>query len=186
MEDQADEDEKIKSFIRKKIITAKTKTEKYNIYDLYLLQIFNSENGEASHLNQGIISDFRSSDYLRDKQGCSDIRIGKYNVLRLYHPQLNFERIFVFYDMNHNFGVRQSHRSQVSALSLMGMDQHKQLVVGQGIKEGEKNLKKMLTAWNILFDKIYSKSSDLKGRIAEVGPARVNEYDDRSLDSNDA
>lgn len=115
MNDPVNEDDKITRFIKNKVLTVKTRRERYNIYDLYLLQIFNSENGEASHLNQGIISDFRSSDYLKDKLGCSDIRIGKYNVLRLFHPQLEFERIFVFYDSNHNYAVDVSHRSQVSS-----------------------------------------------------------------------
>lgn len=44
------------------------------------------------------MADFSASDYLKDKLGCTDVRVGKYNVLRLTHAALDFERIFVFYD----------------------------------------------------------------------------------------
>lgn len=38
----------------------------------------------------------------------------------------------------------------------------------------------------LLFNKIYNKSTDLQGRIAEIAPPRVNEYDDRSVHSDDS
>ena len=38
-----------------------------------------------------------ASDYLKNKLGCRDERVGRYNVLRLAHAHFNFERIFVFF-----------------------------------------------------------------------------------------
>lgn len=82
--------------------TPRTCREAYNIYDLYLLSLFTDSQGDPSRNQVGIIGDFRASDYLLEKLGCADPRVGKYNVLRLYHPELEFERVFVFYDSVQN------------------------------------------------------------------------------------
>ena len=43
----------------------------------------------------------------------------------------------------------------------------------------------MMTAWKLLFKKIYEKSDDLQGRIAEIVPAKVCLYEEESIHSDD-
>lgn len=77
----------------------KQKKETYNHFDLFMLQLAGSDSKSKSKSNQeGIKNDLAASDYLKDKLGCKDPRVGKYNVLKLSHPGWDFERIFVFYD----------------------------------------------------------------------------------------
>ena len=47
--------------------------------------------------DSGIKSDLLASDYLKNKIGCTDKRVGRYNVLRLSHAPLKFDRFFVFF-----------------------------------------------------------------------------------------
>ena len=73
------------------------KNEFYNIIDLYMLNILQDQ-GHKALKNQGFDADLDASEYLRVKLGCSDPRVSNYNVLKLTHEALEFERIFVFYD----------------------------------------------------------------------------------------
>jgi hypothetical protein len=65
-------------------------TERYNLLELHMCSLNNIK-------NSGIKADLLASDYLRTKIGCTDPKVGRYNVLRLAHAPLNFERVFVFY-----------------------------------------------------------------------------------------
>ena len=68
----------------------KGETEYYNLLDLHMCNLNNVK-------DSGIKSDLLASDYLKNKVGCTDKKIGRYNVLRLSHAPLNFERFFVFF-----------------------------------------------------------------------------------------
>ena len=56
----------------------KTVNEAYNLLDLHMCSL----NGIK---NSGIKSDLLASDYLKNKLGCTDSRVGRYNVLRITH-----------------------------------------------------------------------------------------------------
>jgi len=131
-----------------KHLQVKRKKEQYDIYDLHLLEMFRKED-DFSMKNQGITNDFSASQYLRDKLGCTDPRVGKYNVLRLSNSALDFERLFVFYDTSkHGYKVD-------GAKTGAAMRDHRGLILQKGIDEGTKQLKYLQKCFHLLFEKIY-------------------------------
>lgn len=71
-------------------ITDKGEVEYYNLLDLHMCNLNNVK-------DSGIKSDLLASDYLKHKIGCTDKKVGRYNVLRLSHAPLKFDRFFVFF-----------------------------------------------------------------------------------------
>ena len=165
-----------------KHLQVKKKKEQYDIYDLHLLQMFRKEE-DLTMKDHGITCDFSASQYLKEKLRCQDPRVGKYNVLRFSNPDLDFERIFVFFDTSKNKFKIDSFRSGESKISGSSVQQ---LLLTRGIESGVKQLKELLKCFNLVFAKIYQKADDLKGIVAEVSQPLHNEYDNDSIHSDDS
>lgn len=85
--------------------------------------------------HHGITIDYSASDYLREKIGCRDPRIGKNNVMRLYYPSFDFERIFVFYDIAE--GQYQLGADQLSgSRHLIEDKKRREMILQKGMKSG--------------------------------------------------
>lgn len=56
------------------------------------------------------------------------------------------------------------------------------MLITAGQKEGANDLKMFMKALDLLFKKIYDKSNDFRGRVAEIVGLKQNTYNDDSFD----